>query len=280
MLYRLRRAILTLDDDTLITGGTMTIGSSGTLDIVTGSLGSGYGATLDGVTVTSSGAIDVDPTVQGLASGAILTLDDGASINGGTLTIGSADTVEVVYGSENVGATLDNVSVTNSGTIQVGNTTAGDPTLTLEDGTTINGGTLAIGSGDRVDIEVGPNNGLGATLDGVNVVGTDLTSTISVGNGSTIALTNSTLSDVSFAFAGTGDTIDLTDVAYSSNEYVVWTQSSTANGGSGTLQLYSSPGVLESTFNLSGIYSQSEFSLGQDSTASRWHQYKLQQSKL
>ena len=257
-------SLLSLDDNTLITGGTVTIGSSGTLDVVTGSLGSGSGATLDGVTVTSSGGIDVDPT----ATGAILTLDDGASINGGTLTIGSAATLEVVYGSENVGATLDNVSVSGSGTIQVGNTTAGDPTLTLEDGTTISGGTLAIGSGDRVDIEAGPNNGLGATLDGVNVVGTDLTSTISVGNGSTIALTNSTLSDVSFSFSGTGDTIDLTDVAYSSNEYVVWTQSSTANGGSGTLQLYSSPGVLESTFNLSGIYSQSEFSLGQDSTAS------------
>ena len=150
--------------------------------------------------------------------------------------------------------------------------------MPLENGTTISQGTLSIGSGGRVDIEVGPNNGLGATLDGVNVIGTDLTSTISLGDGSTIALTNSTISDVSFNFPGTGDTIDLTASLYSS-EYLVWTQSSTANGGGGTLRLYSSPGVLESTFNLSGIYSQSEFSLGQDIRLA-WHRYKLQQSEL
>ena len=201
----------------------------------------------------------------------VVTLEDGTSITNGTLSIASDGTLEIVYGSSNVGATLDNVSVSGSGAIQVGSTgnaVSSDPTLTLDDGTIITHGTLSIGSGDTLNIEAGPNNGLGATLDGVEVIGTDVTSMVRVGSESTLTLTNTTFSDVTFTFAGTGNTIDLTDVAYTSNEYVVWTQSTTANGGSGTLQLYSGTGAPESTFNLSGIYSQNEFSVGQDSTAS------------
>ena len=51
-----------------------------------GSNGPSYGATLDDVHVSNSGAIDIGAT----SWGAVLMLDDGTSITGGTLTIGSA----------------------------------------------------------------------------------------------------------------------------------------------------------------------------------------------
>ena len=53
-----------------------------------------------------------------------------------------------------------------------------------------------------------------------------------------------------------------------SSDYAVWTQTNTADGGSGTLQIYDGAGTLESTLNLTGIYSQNEFTLGKDNTAS------------
>jgi Legume lectin domain/FecR protein len=67
-----------------------------------------------------------------------------------------------------------------------------------------------------------------------------------------------------------GDTIDLTDVNYASSEYLLWTQTTTADGGSGVLQLYNGSGALESTLNLTGVYSQNEneFSVGKDDTGS------------
>ena len=55
-------------------------------------------------------------------------------------------------GSNDLGATLDDVSVSNSGTIQIG-TLAGDLTLKLEDGTTISGGTISVGAYSTLALE-------------------------------------------------------------------------------------------------------------------------------
>ena len=167
-------AILTLDDDTVIVGGALVIGdgAGGTLDIETGSFGSG--ATLDGVTVTDNGAISVDPT----ASGAVLTLDDGTTIAGGTMTIGSApgsgelDVVVGPNGPSNPDATLDGVAVADNGAIDVG-LDASAAILILEDGTTIFGngtGTLTIGPAGELEIAMGASNNPSATLDDVSVV--------------------------------------------------------------------------------------------------------------
>ena len=154
--------VLTLADETTITGGTLQISSSGEVYIQDG-------ATLDGVNVINGNEIDLGALAT---SGSTLVLEDGTTIGGGTLSIGNNDTVEILYGSNDTGATFDGVSVENLGTIQVGAAaTAEDPTLTLEGGTTISGGTLTIELGNALDIRTGPTGQShpDATLDGVTV---------------------------------------------------------------------------------------------------------------
>ena len=76
-----------------------------------------------------------------------LTLTDGTSIVGGTLNI---DTFGEVYAQHDTGsafgAAVDGVTVTMSGDgdLEVGTFVASGPTLILEDGTTISGGTLTL----------------------------------------------------------------------------------------------------------------------------------------
>ena len=169
-------AILTLDDDTTITGagtGTLTIGAQGELDVETGSDGSGHGATLDGVKVTDSGAIDVDSN----ASGAILTLDDDTTITGvgtGTLTIGAQGELDVETGSDGTGhgATLDGVKFTNNGIVD-----ANGGTLTLDTGNTIvNAGLLEATAGGELDVQDSKinNSGVGLKLGIVVGAGSEL----------------------------------------------------------------------------------------------------------
>src|SRR6185437_12050474 len=90
-------------------------------------------ATLDGVHVDNTEGIiavdcDVSPDIV------TLTLDDGTKITGGELNVGSSGVLEV---SSEDGATLDGVSLVNSGTVQVDD----GATLTLS-GTQITGGTI------------------------------------------------------------------------------------------------------------------------------------------
>ena len=94
---------------------------------------------------------------------------------GGTLSIAEGSTLEIVSGSSDIGATLDDISVSDLGAIQIGSSgTSSDPTLTLDDGTTITGGgtgTLTINSNNTLDIEGRPEHWRAgtATLDGVAV---------------------------------------------------------------------------------------------------------------
>ena len=174
-------AVLTLDDGTQIKGsgsGTLTIeGTSGSqLQITTAT-----GATLDGVVV------DDDNTGTGTNAGiyvasGVLTLDDGTQILGGgigTLTIASTGELSITSGS---GATLDGVIVSDLNTTTTGIDVV--TTLTLNDGTQINGGgtgTLAVESTGQLEITVGDGadgaTAGGATLDGVivtdNATGSD-----------------------------------------------------------------------------------------------------------
>ena len=122
-------AILTLNDSTSISGGTLTIEStSGSeLQITAGAGADGAtkgGATLDGVQVTDSNATDgID-----VASGAVLTLENGTLISGGTMTI--AGTLEVDGGTN----TISNITATDSGTVgSPANLIVESGTLTLLD---------------------------------------------------------------------------------------------------------------------------------------------------
>ena len=84
----------------------------------------------------------------------------------------------------------------------------------------------------------------------------------------TLQLDNSQTYSGAIAGFGVSDVIDLADVHYVSNEYAVWTQTATTNGGSGTLKIYNGMGTLEAKLNLSGIYAQNQFALADDNTAS------------
>jgi fibronectin-binding autotransporter adhesin len=207
---------LLLEDGTTIASGILTVGGGSTLDIEAGP--SGPGATLDGVSVTGVDAVTGETAAPGSliqvggSISAILTLDDGTTITGGMLTVGIDSTVEIAAGSTDIGATLHDVSVSNSGAILIGNVVvlAQDPTLTLDDGTAITGGTLSIGGGDTLDIEHGAT-GPGAALHGVTVNSVDSTGTIEVGvsGAATLLLDDGTSIAHGALSIGSGSTLDI-----------------------------------------------------------------------
>ncbi len=188
---------LTLDDNTQIQGGgsgTLTVESSGQLAIATPT-----GATLDGVKVTDDNITDgID-----VASGAVLTLDDGTQVIGagtGTMTIEGTGQLAITAGALTdgatlSGATLDGVIVTDNSALAAGGIEVSGTTLTLKDGTAIKGagtGTLVIDSGAQLAV----TTATGATLDNV-IVDDDTTATgslagIDVASGSTLTLDDNT----------------------------------------------------------------------------------------
>ena len=126
----------------------LSIGDHGELDIEGGHHG---GVTLDGVTVDNDGTIQVDFPNQPTT----LTLQDGTTIDGGRLSIGYHGELDI-EGGHHGGATLEGVTVDNDGTIQV-DFPSQSTMLTLEDGTTIEGGTLKVGSSGVIDSSAGHN---------------------------------------------------------------------------------------------------------------------------
>jgi len=159
---------LNLTGTDTISGGQLTV-DSGELVIAAAA-----SATLTGVTVdddtTSSPGIDVSGT---------LVLDGGTIIEGGgtgnlgnargTLTVEAGGTLDVEDAA--TGATLDAVNVTNNNLIEVG--VSSTATLTLDDGTSISGGTVTLGSTGELLITAGAGTdgatARGATLTGVTV---------------------------------------------------------------------------------------------------------------
>ena len=123
---------------------------------------SGQTLTLDNVTVTGATITNTDLTsIVQVDDTTTLTLS-GATIKGGTLDIVGTGEVYAHNGSSAFGATLDGVTVNNSGEIGVGGPLPSGSTLILDHGTTISGGALALdGAADVVHVETG-----GATLTG------------------------------------------------------------------------------------------------------------------
>ena len=170
---------LTLVNGTTISGGVLSVGNKGLLDIESTS-----GATFDGATadVSKHGNIEIGETT---ASGSILMLDDGATVRGGTLTINSLSVLQIEHGSgegPSYGATLDGVTVDDYGSIQVdcGGTVT---VLTLDHDASIVSGILSVGGVGVVDIE----SKAGATFDGVDVKDNG-TVEIGVTSGSTLTI--------------------------------------------------------------------------------------------
>ena len=155
-------ATLTLDDATLenvdvINHGTLHIDSGDTLTLIDSIIDSGAltvdsggtlyvesdGATFDGVNVSNGGTIQVDADLPTITP-TILTLDDDATISGGTLSIGEHGVVDVATGTGGAGAALTDATVNNSGVVQVDI----GATLTLS-GDTISGGAINLAQGSE-----------------------------------------------------------------------------------------------------------------------------------
>jgi FecR protein len=153
-------AVLTLDDDTIISGsGSLTIETGSTLEVERGT-NRHHGATLDGVAVTDDGSLEID-------NNATLTLDDGATVTGGgTLTVDRGATLDVEKGAgPDFGAIFDGLNVIDNGAIDVGDNHSG-AVLTISGGTDIAGGgtgKLNVDHGSTLDVLKS------ATLDGVLV---------------------------------------------------------------------------------------------------------------
>ncbi len=145
--------------------------------------------TLDANTIQNSAEIDVGATAS-----ADLTLTDGTSIVGGTLNI---DPFGEVYAQHDTGsafgAALDGVTVTmfGDGELEVGTFVASGPTLILEDGTKINGGTLTLDdTSDSILVQAGSTpQPTEATLDHVDV---NSSGTVEIATGATLLLDDGT----------------------------------------------------------------------------------------
>ncbi len=188
----------------------------------------------------NAGGVTIDNeagTFDGDTAGNALVLDTGNTIvNGGTIEATDGGTLRIVN------STLDNEGsiVADGGTVFVGGPVTGGGSATIEDN-----GTLELGSTDA--------------------------QTVTFNDASTLVLDHQDQGDSqSFTGAisgfGQNDVVDLTDVAYGSNEDAVWTQATVADGGSGTLAIFSGD-TLEATLNLNGIYTPGEFALASDGAA-------------
>jgi fibronectin-binding autotransporter adhesin len=175
-------SILTLDNGASITGSKVTF-TAGSDKVFVGA----GGATLDDVAVTGGGETDIG---SAMATGVTLTLTDGTTVTDGSLDIATGGEVYIQNGSGTVGATLDHVTVTGGGEIEIGNATSSGSTLILSDGTTISGVTLTLDDAtDVVDIEAG-TNGTGITLTGMKV---SSSGTLSISDDATLTLSGATI---------------------------------------------------------------------------------------
>ena len=258
-------ATLLLEDGTSITSGTLSLGSGSTLDVEHGA--SGPGATLDGVTVTGTDAnTGADPatpasTIEvGGAGAATLTLDDGASITGGTLSIGIHGVLDAVHGTTGGAVTLDDISVTNAGLLEAsgGGTLHLDASVTNNGILEANGGTLVIGAdasiGGTADITI--TDGGVAEFAGISAQGQPQTLMLnaSFSGSGTLQLEDSQHYGGTVSGFVAGDTIDLTDLAYSANETDVW------HGDTLTI----TSGSQSASITFSGSYGQNSFALTSD----------------
>ena len=156
-----------------------------------------------------------------VASGAVLTLNDGTVVSGGTLTVNTGELLIAVGSGRDAatgrGATLDNVAVTDSGALDIGDVNPG-AVLTLDGGMTIlshDSGTLTINTGTSVDVEGSSASGYGAAIGGVTITDKAALDVGDVNSGSTLILYAGTTVDgdgTGTVTIGSGDTLDVQGV--------------------------------------------------------------------
>jgi hypothetical protein len=182
----------------------------------------------EGVTNQAGGII----SVSGIGSS--LSIDSSAFDNSGVVEATNGGSLQIEDPVNNSGT---GVLAANGGTIIVQGAVTGDGTSTIS-----NSGLLDFQSSVSADQAV------------------DFT------GAGTLDFATAPASGLAIAGFGENDTIDLANLAFSAGEQAVWTQTSTNNGGAGTLQIFNG-GALEETLNLNGIYAQNEFAVSQDSTS-------------
>jgi fibronectin-binding autotransporter adhesin len=150
---------LVLDGGTTVTGGTLLVHVDFPINGIEGAVEIGAGgAAFADVTVENNNIVAID-------DGVTLLLDDSTVVRNGNLAIGALSVLDVEQGPSSEGtpdATLDGVTVTNGGNIEIGTAGTGDPILVLENGTLISDGALTIGSVGTLEVGAGS-----ATLSGV-----------------------------------------------------------------------------------------------------------------
>ena len=249
----------------------------------------------DGAFLPLSGIIDNSGTIELNSNGNVTELQiigDGITLEGGGQIVMSDSEMNFIVGTSSA-ATLTNVDNTISGAGQIGigdgnltliNSVAGtidanfaDGALILDTGHTIvNAGLLEATNGSTLQIIDSVSNSGTLEADG----GTLITSGDVTGSGDvvirggghahfaavfdqnvtftgagTFELDHSQGHSGTVGGFGTGDVIDLNDLAYSGNETVTWTQGS----GSGILTINDN-GTIEN-LTLNGNYTQGEFAL-------------------
>jgi autotransporter-associated beta strand protein len=191
------------------------ITNSGIIEVSSGTLTSEVGIANSVTTIVDDSPVTVAGTIQ-VDGGATLKLTDGAVVTSGKVTLGSLSVLDIEKGAATLppgtpDATLDGVTVIGTSgptpsTIEIG--VSGAATLLLDDGTSIKNGNLTISAGSALDITTS-----GATLDGVNVTGTNGTSGSGAGLGGLFAnagvsVTASTIEVGTTATTGTVLTLD------------------------------------------------------------------------
>ena len=189
-----------------MTGGTLSIGSFGELEIATGQ--NHTGATLDGVTVdiTSGGSIQVDGSDTLTLSGTTInggTINDFSTAGGGTIHVNGTSTIAGISGT-NADLTGDGAgsTVQLDAALTLDYVTLND--ITIENGTTLTSGPLTIL--DTVEV-AGPVELLN------DAVTNTATGIIQVDNGDTLTLSGTTINGGTINdFGGTGTGVANIDV--------------------------------------------------------------------
>ena len=246
---------LTIDGGTFaLNGHSQSVGDfSGTGGAVT--LGGGV-LTVGGADSTSfSGAISGSGSLVKAGSGTLTLLgsnsDGGTLIEDGTLQLGNGGTSGALTGDafdDGVLAVDRSDTITLAGTISgtgafdqiSGGTTIVTAADTYSGGTTIDAGTLELGSD-------------GSIAGGGNVTFTGASATLQL---------DTAVSQIAGDIAGAvaGDDIDLRFQSFASGDQAVWQQ----NGGIGTLLLETSDDVTLQTLTLAGTYTSTDFSAVSD----------------